>query len=41
MERWYPDVVTCAQYQLGGLRLDNPSTNEFYVGTCYAPGGYA
>jgi digeranylgeranylglycerophospholipid reductase len=41
MERWYPDVVTCAQYQLGGLHLDNPSTNEFYVGTCYAPGGYA
>ena len=41
MERWYPDVVTCAQYQLGGLHLDDPSTNEFYVGTCYAPGGYA
>ena len=41
MERWYPDVVTCAQYQLGGLNLEDPSTNEFYVGNCYAPGGYA
>ena len=41
MERWYPDVVTCAQYQLGGLHLEDPSTNEFYVGSKYAPGGYA
>ena len=39
--RWYPDIVTCAQYQLGGLRLDDPETNEFYVGFKYAPGGYA
>jgi len=41
LERWYPDVVTCAQYQLGGLHIDDPSTNEFYVGSTYAPGGYA
>ncbi len=41
MARWYPDVVTCAQYQLGGLHLEDPSTNEFYIGSKYAPGGYA
>jgi len=39
--RWYPDIVTCAQYQLGGLQLDDPETNEFYIGSKYAPGGYA
>jgi len=41
LARWYPDVVTCAQYQLGDLHLDDPSTNEFYIGMKYAPGGYA
>jgi len=41
LSRWYPDVVTCAQFRLGGLRLDDPGTNEFYVGFRYAPGGYA
>jgi len=41
LSRWYPDIVTCAQYQLGGLHLDDPETNEFYVGFKYAPGGYA
>lgn len=41
LARWYTDVVTCAQFQLGGLHLEDPSTNEFYVGTSYAPGGYA
>ena len=41
LARWYSDVVTCAQFQLGGLHLEDPSTNEFYVGTSYAPGGYA
>lgn len=41
LARWYPDVVSCAQYQLGGLHLEDPSTNEFYMGTGYAPGGYA
>ncbi len=39
--RWYPDIVTCAQYQLGGLQLDDPETNEFYIGSRFAPGGYA
>jgi len=39
--RWYPDIVACAQYQLGGLQLDDPETNEFYIGFKYAPGGYA
>jgi len=41
LTRWYPDIVTCAQYQLGGLQLDDPETNEFYIGSKYAPGGYA
>ena len=41
LARWYQDVVTCAQFQLGGLHFEDPSTNEFYVGTSYAPGGYA
>ena len=41
LERWYPDVVSCAQYLLGGLDLEDPGTNEFYVGSNYAPGGYA
>ena len=41
LARWYPDVVTCAQFQLGGLHLKEPSTNEFYIGMKYAPGGYA
>lgn len=39
--RWYPDVVTCAQYQLGGLSLEEPEVNEFHLGARVAPGGYA
>jgi len=39
--RWFPDVVTCAQYQLGGLSLEEPDVNEFHLGTKVAPGGYA
>jgi len=41
LTRYFPDFVSCAQYQLGGLDLEDPSTNEFYIGTNYAPGGYA
>jgi digeranylgeranylglycerophospholipid reductase len=41
LARWYPDIVTCAQFQLGGIHIEEPTTNEFYVGTKYAPGGYA
>jgi digeranylgeranylglycerophospholipid reductase len=41
LQRYFPDYVTCAQYQLGGLDLEDPTTNEFYMGTNYAPGGYA
>jgi digeranylgeranylglycerophospholipid reductase len=41
LRRYFPDYVTCAQYQLGGLDLEDPSINEFYMGTDYAPGGYA
>ena len=40
LSRWFTDVGSCAQYQLGGLRLDDPGTAEFYVGTKCSPGGY-
>jgi digeranylgeranylglycerophospholipid reductase len=40
LARWYPDVVSCAQYLLGDIHLEDPSTNEFYIGIKYAPGGY-
>jgi digeranylgeranylglycerophospholipid reductase len=39
--RWYPDIVSCAQYKLGDIKLDSPDTNEFWMGIKYAPGGYA
>jgi digeranylgeranylglycerophospholipid reductase len=39
--KWYPDVVTCAQYKLGGLELEEPEIYDFYLGREVAPGGYA
>ncbi len=39
--KWYPDVVTCAQYRLGGLELEEPEIYDFYLGREVAPGGYA
>jgi len=39
--RWYPDYVTCAQYRLGDLSLDEPNVNEFHLGSEVAPGAYA
>ncbi|MFC1803568.1 geranylgeranyl reductase family protein [Thermoproteota archaeon] len=41
LQRYFSDYVTCAQYQLGRLDLNDPSANEFYMGERYAPGGYA
>jgi len=41
LQRYFADYVTCAQYQLGGLDLEDPSINEFYMGYKFAPGGYA
>ncbi|MBN2336803.1 NAD(P)/FAD-dependent oxidoreductase, partial [Candidatus Bathyarchaeota archaeon] len=41
LERYFKDYVTCAQYLLGGLDLEDPSVNEFWIGKKYAPGGYA
>ncbi|MGD2201648.1 MAG: NAD(P)/FAD-dependent oxidoreductase, partial [Candidatus Bathyarchaeota archaeon] len=38
---YFSDVVTCAQYQLGGLELEEPWVNEFYLGSKVSPGGYA
>jgi len=39
--RWYPDIVTCAQYRLGNLSLDQPEVNEIHLGSKVAPGAYA
>ncbi len=41
LDRYFRDYVTCAQYRLGGLDLEDPSVNEFWMGENYAPGGYA
>ncbi len=41
LERYFSDNLICAQFQLGGLDLENPTNNEFYIGEKYAPGGYA
>lgn len=41
LARYFSDYVTCAQYQLGGLNLEDPSINEFWMGEAFAPGGYA
>jgi digeranylgeranylglycerophospholipid reductase len=41
LQRYFSDYVTCAQYQLGDLDLEDPTRNEFYIGENYAPGGYA
>jgi len=41
LQRYFRDYVTCAQYVMGGLDLEDPTINEFYVGENYAPGGYA
>jgi digeranylgeranylglycerophospholipid reductase len=38
---WYPDVCACAQFKLGGLKLEKPEVEEFYLGSNFAPGGYA
>jgi digeranylgeranylglycerophospholipid reductase len=39
--RWFPDVIPCAQFRLGGLTLETPEINEFLLGRKIAPGGYA
>jgi digeranylgeranylglycerophospholipid reductase len=41
LQKYFSDWVSCAQFQLGELNLEDPSINEFYVGRNYAPGGYA
>ncbi|MCW4049681.1 MAG: NAD(P)/FAD-dependent oxidoreductase [Candidatus Bathyarchaeota archaeon] len=41
LARYFADYVTCAQYLLSGLNLENPKINEFWIGAKYAPGGYA
>jgi len=38
---WYPDFVTCAQYRLGNLSLDESDVSEFHLGSKVAPGAYA
>jgi len=39
--QWYPDACACAQFRLAGLKLEEPEVEEFYVGSNFAPGGYA
>jgi digeranylgeranylglycerophospholipid reductase len=39
--RWYPDVVSCAQFKLGNLSLEEYDVNEFKLGSKIAPGAYA
>ena len=39
--RSFPDQVVVAQYRLKGIRLENQSTIEIYMGDKIAPGGYA
>jgi digeranylgeranylglycerophospholipid reductase len=36
LQRYFSDYVTCAQYQLGDLDLEDPTRNEFYIGENYA-----
>jgi digeranylgeranylglycerophospholipid reductase len=39
--RYFPDYVTCAQYRLGGLELEEPWVNDFILGSKISPGAYA
>lgn len=39
--RWYQDTVSCAQFKLGNLNLDEHDVNEFKLGSKIAPGAYA
>lgn len=39
--RWHADIVTCAQFRLGNLMLEEPEMNEFHLGSKVAPGAYA
>jgi digeranylgeranylglycerophospholipid reductase len=41
LAKYFSDWVTCAQYKMTGLDLEDPSINEFWIGHKYAPGGYA
>jgi digeranylgeranylglycerophospholipid reductase len=41
LDNYFSDWVTCAQYKLTGLNLEDSTINEFWVGPKYAPGGYA
>ena len=39
--KYFPDFVTCAQYRLGGIELEEPWVIEIYLGSEVSPGGYA
>ena len=41
LANYFSDWVTCAQYRMTGLELQDSSINEFWIGEKYAPGGYA
>ena len=39
--KWYADATPVAQFQLSGVKIDTPHTNEVHIGREIAPGGYA
>ena len=41
LTRYFDDYGICAQYTLRGLNIDDPTSNQIYIGKNYAPGAYA
>jgi len=39
-KKWFGDATPVAQFQLSGLKLENPHSNEFHIGREICPGGY-
>jgi len=39
-KQWFADATPVAQFQLSGLKLENPHSNEFHIGREICPGGY-
>ncbi len=39
-KKWFEDATPVAQFQLSGLKLENPHSNEFHIGREICPGGY-
>ena len=41
LTRYFDDYGICAQYTLRGLNIEDPTSNQIYIGKNYAPGAYA